>query len=104
MGWRAPSRGCQGMQGDDANRHPGLDPGPISGRCSGAQFQRKPWEADAGSCRYLALMTYKISGLDPAQFAHLIGLSDEQLATHGAARMIANGQPSFPCRIQLDDA
>ena len=49
-------------------------------------------------------MTYKISGLDPSQFAHLIGLGDEELALYGAARMIANGQPSFPCRVQLDDA
>jgi hypothetical protein len=49
-------------------------------------------------------MTYKITGLDPAPFAHLVGLSDEELAAHGEARMIANGQPSFPCRIQLDDA
>ena len=49
-------------------------------------------------------MTYRITGLEPAQFAHLIGLSDEALAAHGASRMIANGQPSFPCRIQLDDA
>lgn len=49
-------------------------------------------------------MTYQISGLEPSQFRHLFGLSDEELATHGAARMIANGQPSFPCRIQLDDA
>lgn len=49
-------------------------------------------------------MTYKITGLEPSQFAHLFGLSDEQLALHGAVRMIANGQPSFPCRIQLDDA
>ncbi len=49
-------------------------------------------------------MTYKISGLDPTQFAHLVGLGDEELAAHGAARMIADGRPSFPCRIQLDDA
>ena len=49
-------------------------------------------------------MTYRISGLEPSQFAHLIGLSDEELARHGAVRMIANGQPTFPCRIQLDDA
>ena len=49
-------------------------------------------------------MTYRISGLEPSQFSHLFGLSDEELAKHGAARMIANGQPSFPCRIQLDDA
>jgi hypothetical protein len=49
-------------------------------------------------------MTYRFSGIEPSQFAHLFGLSDEQLARHGAVRMIANGQPTFPCRIQLDDA
>jgi uncharacterized protein DUF1203 len=49
-------------------------------------------------------MTYRISGLEPSQFAHLIGLSDEKLALHGAVRMTANGQPTFPCRVQLDDA
>lgn len=49
-------------------------------------------------------MTYKISGLDPAQFAHLVGLSDEALALHGAARMTADAKPNFPCRITLDDA
>ena len=52
----------------------------------------------------MALMTYKITGLARSQFAHLIGLSDEALATHDAARMTADGRPSFPCRIQLDDA
>ena len=49
-------------------------------------------------------MTYKISGLDPAQFVHLAGLDDEQLAARGAARMTANAKPSFPCRVTLDDA
>lgn len=49
-------------------------------------------------------MSYRITGLDPRQFAHLFGLDDEQLARHGAVRMTANGMPSFPCRIQLDDA
>ena len=49
-------------------------------------------------------MTYAISGIEPTQFAHLVGLSDEELATHGAVRMVASGQPTFPCRIQLDDA
>ena len=49
-------------------------------------------------------MTYHISGLEPSQYAHLVGLSDEELERQGAIRMIANGQPSFPCRIQLDDA
>ena len=49
-------------------------------------------------------MTYRISGLEPSQFAHLFGLSDQELAGHGAVRMIANGRPTFPCRVQLDDA
>ena len=49
-------------------------------------------------------MTYRISGLQPSQFAHLFGLSDEELSRHGAVRMIADGNPSFPCRIQLEDA
>ena len=49
-------------------------------------------------------MTYAISGIDPMQFAHLVGLGDEELAAHGAVRMIADGRPAFPCRVQLDDA
>ena len=49
-------------------------------------------------------MTYRISGLQPSQFAHLFGLGDEELSRHGAVRMIADGNPSFPCRIQLEDA
>src|SRR5688572_32157071 len=49
-------------------------------------------------------MTYLFSGLQPSQFAHLVGLTDVELAVHGAVRMTANGQPSFPCRVQLDDA
>ena len=49
-------------------------------------------------------MTYKISGLEPSQFAHLIGLDDEKLAAHGVARMTADAKPGFPCRITLDDA
>lgn len=65
-----------------------------------------PQAAGCGRARagYILVMTYKISGLDPSQFAHLVGLTDEQLARHGAVRMIANGLPSFPCRIQLEDA
>lgn len=49
-------------------------------------------------------MTYRISGLEPSRFTHLIGLSDEALAEHGAVRMTATGEPKFPCRIRLDDA
>ena len=49
-------------------------------------------------------MTYSISGLDPTPFAHLSGLSDRELAAHGAVRMIADAYPGFPCRVTLDDA
>ena len=49
-------------------------------------------------------MTYKISGLEPSQFSQLFGLADEELAAHGAVRMIADSSPGFPCRITLDDA
>lgn len=49
-------------------------------------------------------MTYRISGLDASQFAHLVGLSDEELARHSAVRMTADAKPGFPCRVTLDDA
>lgn len=49
-------------------------------------------------------MTYKITGLDPSQFAHLIGLGDAELARHNVVRMTADTSPGFPCRVMLDDA
>jgi hypothetical protein len=49
-------------------------------------------------------MTYQITGLDPTPYAHLVGLSDEQLAVYGAVRMMADQKPSYPCRVTLDDA
>lgn len=49
-------------------------------------------------------MTYTISGLDPSPFAYLTGMSDSELAAHGAVRMIADASPGFPCRVTLDDA
>ena len=49
-------------------------------------------------------MTYRFTGLDPKSFADLFGLDDAELARRGIVRMIATGQPGFPCRIQLDDA
>lgn len=49
-------------------------------------------------------MTYKISGLDPAHFSHLVGQPDAVLAGHNARRVTANSQPGFPCRITLEDA
>ena len=49
-------------------------------------------------------MTYRITGLDPVRFAHLVGLTDAELAAHGAIRMAVDTSPGFPCRVTLDDA
>ena len=49
-------------------------------------------------------MAYRIEGLSPAPFQQLFGLSEEELAAHGALRVIADGRRAFPCRITLDDA
>ncbi len=48
-------------------------------------------------------MTYRIEGLDPARFAHLVGLPDEDLAARGIVRMTADARPNYPCRVRLDD-
>ena len=50
------------------------------------------------------VMTYRITGLDPKSFAHLIGRSDEELATLGARRVTADSDRGFPCRVSLEDA
>ena len=49
-------------------------------------------------------MSYRITGLDPAPFRHLYGLSDEALAAHGAKRYVANAKPGFPDRVEVRDA
>ena len=49
-------------------------------------------------------MDFQITGLKRAQFAHLIGLSDAELAGHNARRVVADRQPGFPCRVSLVDA
>lgn len=49
-------------------------------------------------------MTYRISGLDPAAFAHLVNATDAELAGHGAHRVTATSKPGFPCRVTLQDA
>jgi hypothetical protein len=52
----------------------------------------------------MTAMTYKISGLEPSQFTHLIGRSDEHLAAHNAVRVTASADRGFPCRVSLEDA
>jgi hypothetical protein len=49
-------------------------------------------------------VTYRIEGLDPASFAPLFGLTDEELAGRGIVRMRVTEKPNFPCRIRLADA
>jgi hypothetical protein len=49
-------------------------------------------------------MTFRITGLDPQQFRHLRYLPADQLALHGARRVIADSAPGFPDRITLRDA
>jgi hypothetical protein len=48
-------------------------------------------------------MTYRITGLDPSQYRHLFGLSDDELAKQGVVRMTVTTKPSFPCRVSLTD-
>jgi hypothetical protein len=49
-------------------------------------------------------MHFRISGLDPAPFRPLFGLSDAALLAQGAARYIADATPGFPDRVELRDA
>jgi hypothetical protein len=49
-------------------------------------------------------MHYRIQGLEPDQFASLFALSDAELASRGACRVIASASRGFPCRVSLDDA
>ena len=48
-------------------------------------------------------MTYRITGIDPAPYRHLYGLSDAELASQGIVRMIVSEKPGFPCRVSLTD-
>ena len=47
-------------------------------------------------------MTYRITGLDPAPYKPLFGLSDEELEKRGVVRMTVT-DPTFPCRVSLTD-
>lgn len=50
-------------------------------------------------------MSFRITGLPAARFAHLFALPDEELAARGAVRRIADDRtPGYPCRISLTDS
>jgi len=47
-------------------------------------------------------MNFRILGLPAADFTHLFGLSDAELAAQGGVRRIADGH--YPCRVSLTDS
>jgi hypothetical protein len=49
-------------------------------------------------------MAFRISGLSPEPFRHLYGLSDAELARHGARRYVVDAPQGFPDRIEMRDA
>jgi hypothetical protein len=49
-------------------------------------------------------MSFKISGLDPAQFHFLYGLTDRELETNHVKRVIASDDTGFPERVELREA
>jgi hypothetical protein len=49
------------------------------------------------------MSTFRITGLDPAQFQDLFGKSDEELAAIGARRYAVDRNPGYPDRIELRD-
>lgn len=49
-------------------------------------------------------MSFRITGLSPQPFRPLFGLPDEELASRGIRRCVADGQAGIPDRIELRDA
>lgn len=49
-------------------------------------------------------MDYRITGLDPREFVHLVPLDDAALARQRAVRRVCDSRPGFPCRVSLEDA
>jgi Protein of unknown function (DUF1203) len=48
-------------------------------------------------------MQFRISGLEPQLFSHLLGLQNEELARRGASRHRVDAKPGFPDRIEMRD-
>jgi len=48
-------------------------------------------------------MHFQIRGLDPAEFRHLYGRSNEELAGAGAKRYRVDAKPGFPDRVEVRD-
>jgi hypothetical protein len=48
-------------------------------------------------------MSYRVSGLDPAPFRHLYGLSHGELSALGVIRCVVDARPGYPDRVELRD-
>jgi len=74
----------------------------------GAQESRGPGLAAAPGSHARTLcecfdMSFRIIGLESRRFSHLFGLSDAELAIHGARRRIVTDKPGFPDRVEMRD-
>jgi hypothetical protein len=49
-------------------------------------------------------MSFQITGLPAAAFAPLFALSEAELASRAAVRLVADQRPGFPCRVSLREA
>ena len=49
-------------------------------------------------------MEFIIRGLPVENYNHMFGMTDAELATHGAKRYVCNAKASFPDRIEMRDA
>jgi hypothetical protein len=49
-------------------------------------------------------LQFRVSGLSAEPFRHLFGLSEQELARHGAVRYVVDAKPGYPDRIELRDA
>jgi hypothetical protein len=48
-------------------------------------------------------MTFRVQGIDPGIFKHLVGLSDEALGEQGIRRYTVDVKPGFPDRVEVRD-
>ncbi|HAQ35383.1 MAG: hypothetical protein CMF74_01985 [Maricaulis sp.] len=49
-------------------------------------------------------MSFQIHAVDPAAFAPLFAMSEDELSGQFARRVIADAKPGYPCRVSLQDA
>lgn len=52
----------------------------------------------------MTFQAFRISGLDPAPFVPLYGLSDEELSRRGVIRRSVDAAPGYPDRIEMREA